>query len=57
VSAAHVGRLWSRFEVKIAGHEVGIGASVALFLIAGAISLWLWRLAVGLDRSIAPPGA
>lgn len=44
VSAGHLLRLVSQAEVLIAGHQIPLWVSIAGVLIAGALSVWLWRL-------------
>jgi hypothetical protein len=42
---AHLWRLLTRWEVLIAGHPMPLWGSLAALVAAGALSLWLWKLA------------
>jgi hypothetical protein len=55
VSIAHLARLWSGVELQIGAYRVGFNVSAAAIFISAALGLWLWKLAVCLDRSAAPP--
>lgn len=54
VSVAHLVRLWSDVEIRVGGYKVGAGVSVAFVLVAAGLSLWLRKLAVGLDHPPPP---
>ncbi len=45
ISAAQLARLIIRPEVQVAGHTMPLWPSALAFLIFGALSLWLWKLA------------
>lgn len=44
VSLAHVWRLVTHAEVLIAGYSIPNGVSVIAFLVAGGLSVWMWKL-------------
>jgi hypothetical protein len=41
----HLWRLLSRWEVLIAGYPMPLWGSLIALLVAGGLSLWLWKLA------------
>lgn len=64
VAGAHFVRGFMGWEIRIGRFYVGYGVSIATGLIAVALALLLWKLAVGLDQAARrhgtpphPPGA
>jgi hypothetical protein len=41
---AHGVRLLTRTEVVVAGHALAVWPSVVAMLVAGGLSLWMWKL-------------
>jgi hypothetical protein len=44
VCLAHLWRIFAQIPVQIGTHDVPIWGSVAGAIVAGALSLWMWRL-------------
>ena len=44
VSLAQLGRLVTRIEVLVAGYVFPLWPSAVAFVVAGALSLWMWKL-------------
>lgn len=55
VAVAHGARWWLGWEARIGAYDVGLNVSAAAAFITAGLSLWLWKLAVKLDRPA--PGA
>ena len=47
VSLAHVWRLVTRAEVLVAGYSIPFWVSVIAVLVAGGLSVWMWRVSAG----------
>jgi hypothetical protein len=43
-------RLVARIEVLVAGHQVPLWPSAIAVVIAGGLSVWLWRLSIPVAR-------
>jgi hypothetical protein len=43
-------RLVARIEVLVAGHQVPLWPSAIAVVIAGGMSVWLWRLSIPVAR-------
>jgi hypothetical protein len=43
-SLAHLWRLFQHIDVRIGGYEVPMWFSGVAFVLAGALSIWLWTL-------------
>src|SRR5436190_21789654 len=50
VCLGHLWRVVTRAEVLIAGHQLPLWMNIAGALIAGALSLWMWRLSATATR-------
>jgi hypothetical protein len=44
VSLAQLGRLVTRIEVLVAGYVFPLWPSAVAFVVAGVLSLWMWKL-------------
>jgi tetrahydromethanopterin S-methyltransferase subunit E len=47
VSLGHLWRLLAHTDIHIGSHHVPIWASVVGLIVAGALSIWMWRLSSG----------
>lgn len=47
VCLAHLGRLFAHIQIQIGSYFVPTWASVVGAIVAGALSLWMWRLSSG----------
>lgn len=41
---AHLWRLLAQVDVRVGSHDIAMWLSVPAVIIAGALSLWFWRL-------------
>jgi hypothetical protein len=53
-SGAHLLRLWSGWNIQVGDYQMGVGASAAAIFLSAGLSLWLRKLAVGLERPARP---
>jgi hypothetical protein len=44
VALIHLYRVFTHLSVAVGGCEIPIAASVAAFIVLGALSVWLWRM-------------
>ena len=50
VCLGHLLRVVTRVDVLIAGHQIPLWPNMAGVVIAGALSLWMWRLSAPATR-------
>jgi hypothetical protein len=41
---AHAWRLFAKFDIRLGTHNVPMSLSVVAVIVAGTLSIWLWKL-------------